>query len=197
MILKHKIECCRIQPIRYLVDYSAAYALVVPKNPLRSCIGIPDNRILYDAIFDESLSKRKNIAVRAFLQTCAVFLSRTRGTPNGTPNGVPAAVSIEMTINHSSGTVYGREVRDTMSWFGVLKYFTPARLVVIYKSPHPKIYVCGDTQVEDSSNLEKKLVQGISEGIEYHKHTGLDRRVFGRPLEDEAFKKHVEGLESY
>ena len=100
-------------------------------------------------------------------------------------------------MSHDSGIVYDREVRKTMSWLSLLTHFTPAWLVVTFKSSLPRTYLRGDTQVQDSSGLEKRLLQGISKGIEYNKNAGSNRRVFVMPLEEAAFKKHVEGLELY
>lgn len=41
-ILKHKMEHCKFQPVRYLVDYSAAWTLVGASSALRSCLGVAD-----------------------------------------------------------------------------------------------------------------------------------------------------------
>ncbi|KAH8728012.1 hypothetical protein GQ44DRAFT_824350 [Phaeosphaeriaceae sp. PMI808] len=39
-ILKRKMEYCKFQPIRYLVDYSEAWALISDMSPLKSYHGV-------------------------------------------------------------------------------------------------------------------------------------------------------------
>lgn len=102
-----------------------------------------------------------------------------------------------MTITHKSEIVYGREVLETMLWLRELKYYGPTRLVVIYKSPLPRTQMLGNTQIRDSSDLEELLLQEIPREPENGVQANSERGVFVRPLEEEAFKKHVEGLESY
>lgn len=126
-ILKRKTEDCRLQPVRYLVDYSAAWALVGPASTLRSCLGVADGGISRDG----------TQAVKTFLRTCALSLSRTRPTQNETRNAFQGVRAIEMTITHMNEVVYDREVLETMMWLHELKYYSPTRLVVIYKSPLP------------------------------------------------------------
>lgn len=63
-ILKLRMEYCKSQPVQYLVDYSAAWALVGASNALRSCLGVADGGI----------SDRENRVVKNFLQSCALNL---------------------------------------------------------------------------------------------------------------------------
>jgi hypothetical protein len=179
-ILKRKMEYCRFQPVRYLVDYSAAWALVGPSSALRGCFGGADG--------DSSIWE--NRVVKDFLQICALSLSRTRRTQNGVQ-------AIEMTITHKSEIVYGMDVMQTMLWLHELEYDSPTRLVVIYKSPLPRIQVPGDTQTRDSSYIEEVLLQEIPREPGIGEQASSDRGTFVRPLEEEAFEKHVEGLEWY
>jgi hypothetical protein len=182
-ILKRKMEHCRFQPVRYLIDYSAAWALVGASSTLRSCLGVADGGI----------SRCGNRVVRNFLQICALYLSQTRRTQSGL-RGVRA---IEMTITHQSEIVYGREVLETMLWLGQLKYYGPTRLVVIYKSPLPRTQMLGSTEIRDSRDIEELLLQDIPREPGIGDQASSERGVFVRPLEEEAFEKHVEGLESY
>ncbi|XPS70700.1 hypothetical protein M3J09_002904 [Ascochyta lentis] len=181
-ILKRKMEHFRYQPIRYLVDWSAAWALIGPVGPLRKCLGVADRDI-----------SRRERAVRNFLDTCALYLSQTSRTQSGL-RGVPA---IEMTITHKSEVVYNNEVMETMGWLMELKHYIQARLVVIYKTPLPKLQVHGFYQRGDSSDFEKFVLQEIPREPEIVDETSLKSGVFVRPLEEEAFEKHVEGLKFY
>jgi hypothetical protein len=106
-ILKRKMERCRFQPVRYLVDYSAARALVEAAGPLRSCLGMADG----------IMSRYGNRLVKNFVQRCALYLSQTRRTQNGL-RGVRA---IEMTITHKRGILCGMEVMETMTWLHELR----------------------------------------------------------------------------
>lgn len=102
-----------------------------------------------------------------------------------------------MTITHQSEIVYGREVLETILWLREIKYYGPTRLVVIYKSPLPRTQMLGNTEIRDSRDLEEWLLQDIPREPGIGDQTSLERGVFVRPLEEEAFEKHVEGLESY
>ena len=205
-ILKRKVEHCRAQPVRYLVDYSAAWAIVAGSSALRSCLGVADWW---------PFRRRENRAVRSFLQTCALALSRTRqtqdetrngtqdetrndtqdGTLNRTQNGSRGIRTIEITITHKSEIVYGRELMDTMIWLSALDYYSPNRLVFIYKSPLPKISTLPTTQMIDSNVFEEQLLQNIP-----REPGNIDQTspgVFVRPLREEAYRTHVAGLEFY
>jgi hydroxypyruvate isomerase len=54
-----------------------------------------------------------------------------------------------------------------------------------------------NTQIRDLSDLEELLLQEILRETEDGDQANSERGVFVRPLKKEAFKKHVEGLESY
>ncbi|KAJ4982684.1 hypothetical protein SVAN01_11830 [Stagonosporopsis vannaccii] len=185
-ILIRKSERCRLQPVRYLVDYSAAYALLKASSALRSCLGMADGGI----------SRDKNKAVRTFLRLCTRSLSRTRPVQTGSQrNSGQDVQAIEMTINYTSGIVYEQEVLETILWLGQLKYYTPTRLVVIYKSPLPNTRVTGEKQARDSNDLEDLLLQQVRR--EVSNQDSSHRGVFVRPLNEEAFEIHVKGLEEY
>lgn len=200
-ILKRKTEHCKLQPLRYLVDYSAAWALVGPSSVLRSCLGVAD----------AGISIHENSVVKDFLRLSTSHLSRTRRTLNGS-RGVRA---IEMTITHESEIEYGREVLLAMLQLSDLKYHGPTRLVVIYKSPLPKLQppdytqvfanteICAFTKIfahmniRNSSDLEQLVLQKIPREPENWDQANPENGVFVRPLKEKAFKKHVESLESY
>lgn len=184
-ILERKTARCRLQPLRYLVDFSAAWALVEPLGLLRSCLGLPN----------ESISRWEPKAVKKFLQGCRFYLSQTRQTQNGR-QGVQ---TIEMTINHKSGITYGREVIQTMTWVGQVKDYqdSPTQLVVIYKSPLPRFWQRGNTQIEEPDDLEESFLQEIPREPEQGDQTSPQHGVFVRPLKEEAFEKHLEVLELY
>ncbi|KAF2130132.1 hypothetical protein P153DRAFT_339703 [Dothidotthia symphoricarpi CBS 119687] len=181
-VLNRKMQHCNTQPVQYLVDYSAAWALV-GASALRSCLGETD----------EDISLCKNKAVRNFLRICALNLSQTRRTQNGSQD----VRAIEMTITHKSEVVYGREVLETILWLCQLKYSFPTRLVVIYKSPFPRYRVFGDTEIRDSPEFEDLLMDRIPSESENGDQANSGSGVFVRPLEEEVFNKHVENLESY
>ena len=175
-ILKRKVEHCRAQPVRYLVDYSAAWAIVKGSRALGSCLGVADR---------DPFIRRENRAVRSFLQTCA----------NGTQNGFQRIRTIEITITHKSEIVYGRELIDTMTWLCALKYYSPHRLVFIYKSPLPKISTLPTTQMIDSNVFEEQFLRTIPREPDNIDQSGPG--VFVRPLREEAYGTHVAGLEFY
>lgn len=205
-ILKRKVEHCRAQPVRYLVDYSAAWAIVKGSRALGSCLGVADR---------DPFRRRENRAVRSFLQTCALARSRTRQTPdgtqngtqdefrngtqdgtlNGTQNGFRRIRTIEITITHKSEIVYGRELMDTMTWLCALKYYSPHRLVFIYKSPLPKISTLPTTQMIDSNVFEEQFLRTIPREPDNIDQAGPG--VFVRPLREEAYGTHVAGLGFY
>ncbi|KAH8728013.1 hypothetical protein GQ44DRAFT_757462 [Phaeosphaeriaceae sp. PMI808] len=102
-----------------------------------------------------------------------------------------------MTITHKSEIIYGIDFLQTVMWLPMLKYYGPTRLVVIYKSPLPRTQMLGITQINDSSVYEELLLQQILREPENGDQANSKRGVFLRPLEEEAFKKHMEGLGSY
>jgi hypothetical protein len=185
-ILKRKIDHARLQPVRYLVDYSAAWALVSPLSALRSCLGVPDG----------GDSRRENEAVRAFLRICAVSLSRTRLAQNGIPNKSRRVQTIEMTITHQSDLVYGIEVFETVMSFSELRYFGPTRLVIVYQSPLPRVWIKGDTQARDLRHIEGRFLQQVPRELEPSSQASSCPGIFVKPREEAAFEKHVTGLES-
>lgn len=185
-ILTDKAERCRLQPVRYLVDYSAAYALIKASSALRSCLGVADG----------GASRYENEAVRTFLRLCTRSLSQTRPEQNGLQNdSIKGVRAIEMTVTYRSESVYDREILEFVLWLGELRYYTPTRLVVIYKSPLPHTRMSDDRQTRDSNDLEELLLQRVP--IEICSQDSSHRGVFVRPLKEEFFEKHVKGLEYY
>jgi hypothetical protein len=102
-----------------------------------------------------------------------------------------------MTITHNNEVAYGSEVLKTMMWLRGLKFVSPTRLVIIYKSPLPRIQMFSDVEIRDSSDLEKMLLQEFLREIGIGNQASSEGGVFVRPLEEEAFEKHVQGLEWY
>jgi hypothetical protein len=119
---------------------------------------------------------------------CTRYLSQTRQTQNGSR----ATRTIEMTITHNKDIEYGSEVAFTALWLQEILYYAPVRLVVVYQSPFPmsKLY----TVPTDPGLAERMLLQGVPRELEGSNQTS---GVFVRPLEEQAFQKHVEGLEWY
>jgi hypothetical protein len=202
-ILKRKVENCRIQPVRYLVDWCAVAALIVPCGLMQSSLGITDG----------GLSSYATKKVRNFLQTCVLSLTRTRRTQNGSQNGarsiptievtvievtVIEVTVIEVTVIHTARAVYGKEVLDVLTLLHDITYYSPTRLVLIYKSPLPTIQIfsrSGDRLMMDMSEYEADLLQSFQK--ESVTSDRASTGIFVKPLEEEAFEKHVEGLEYY
>lgn len=180
-ILTRKAEYCNLQPLRYLVDYSAAWALAGARSNLRRCIGLED----------WLRPELDNKAVRDFVKLCTHHNSQMRRPqPLDGPYGMRA---IELTISHKTEVVYGLEVLEAIYSLIDINYSGPHRLVIIYKTPLPKAQIQGDAQTYDMSHIEAELRQRIlTEPVD-----SLEYGVFVRPLQEEAFEKHVESLERY
>jgi len=175
------------QPVRYLVDWSAAWALVSTVSFLKSCLGMTVRG------FDETGSQ----VVRDFVQNCASALSRTLRTKDGS-RGVQA---IEMTITYRDDIEYSDEALYAMAWLPVLHLYLrgPMRPTIIYKSPLSQLQLQNE-DTEDLSDTEEDTRDSVGElprEVELGDQDGSERRVFVRPLEEEAFERHVEGLEWY
>jgi hypothetical protein len=67
--------------------------------------------------------------------------------------------------------------------------------VIIYKSPLSRIQVLGI--LGDSRGIEEQLLRENPREPETRGQAKSERGVFVRPLEEEAFEKHVGGLEIY
>ncbi|KAH7384307.1 hypothetical protein DE146DRAFT_622319 [Phaeosphaeria sp. MPI-PUGE-AT-0046c] len=188
-ILKRKMKHCRLQPIPYLVDYNAAWALVSPTSPLRSCLDIADDR---------SSELRRGIG-RSFVRLCRSCLVRTPMDQDD----APGPQVIEITISHKSGVVYGREVLDLMLWLGWLEDLAPTRLVIIYKTPLPKSQHNSRFSMQTTEAIVDSVLQNFPRDTEMHDDTEVDdpgnpkRGVFIRPLDEKAFEGHEKGLERY
>lgn len=190
-ILKRKIQHCRLQPVRYLVDYSAAWALIQPFGALNSCLGMADKD--RGALAHITVGK----TVRNFLRTCDASLSQTQPSRNGTQNGAGGVQTLEMTITHKSNAVYGREVHKTVIRLNRLKFCAPSRLVVIYKTPLPRTKIRSGNKICDSSDIDELLLEDVPREPEISNQASPLQGVFVRPLTEEAFEKHVKGLEYY
>lgn len=190
-ILRRKIQHAKSQPVRYLVDYSAACALVIPSSALQSCLGVPDAGFSHGA----------NSAVKSFVKLCTDCVSpNTHIAENATQSGaglqdIPA---VEMTITHKSDVVYGIEVAETLGWLPCFNDFSPYRLVVVYKSPLPKIRLRTGDEIRDSSDHEELILQMVPREPAFGEQGSIAcRGTFVRPLGEVAFERHVEGLEFY
>jgi hypothetical protein len=182
-ILKRRVEHFRTQPVRYLVDYPTAWALIGCASSLRPCLG---SAPIFPLDEDESVSPT------TFVQTCRYALSQTRRRPDSTYG----PQTIEMTINHKTGIAYGREIVEVAVLIGDLREtcYCPTRLVVVYKSPLPEIRFEGQTETSSGKNMEELLLQLIPRELSLrYMATGM----LVRPLEEEAFEKHLEGLKIY
>jgi hypothetical protein len=176
-ILKRRTAQHKARPLRYLVDFSAAWALVGPSSPLKSCLGVTDGGSI----------RRENRVVKSFVQMCTRYLSQTRQTQNGSRG----TRTIEMTITHNKDIVYGSEVAFTAVWLQEILYYAPTRLVVVYQSPLPmsELYA-----IPTDPGMAERTLRSVPMEPE-----GSDQvsGVFVRPLEEAAFQKHVDGLEWY
>jgi hypothetical protein len=170
-ILKRRVAYMKSQPVRYLVDYSAAWAMVGSLGP---CLGIASLFTL----------GRLSVRAKTFVRTCCDALYQTRQRPDGM-----------LTINYATDVVYGRETLMAMALISDLEhlYYLPTRLVVVYKSPLPELQFDGDIE-KTENNIEETFLQDVPRELgKSHMATG----VFVRPLKEEAFEKHLEGLEIY
>jgi hypothetical protein len=179
--LKRKTEYCRAQPLRYFVDYSAAFALLGPFNNFNQCMGI----------IGGGRRRGRSEFSRKFLELCHHRLFQTRGR-NTDAQGKR---TIELTIWHNSNIEYGLEVWKTMLWLENVHGQKWTRLVVVYKSPLPRLRISLPNYAYTSSSkcVERYLLEKVAREPEDGEQCG----VFVRPLKNEAFKKHVEGLEWY
>jgi hypothetical protein len=148
-------------------------------------------------ITDGGLSSCATKEVRNFLQTCVLSLSRTRRTQNRSQNGARSIPTIEVTVIevtviHTARAVYGREVLDVLTLLYDITYYSPTRLVVMYKSPLPTIRIfsrSGDRLMMDMSEYEDDHLQSFQK--EPVTSDRASTGIFMKPLEEEAFEKHV------
>jgi hypothetical protein len=182
-ILKRRVKHIKAQPVRYLVNYPAAWALIDSGSPLRPCLGSAPE---FPLVGDES------VWLTTFVDTCVDALSQTRRRPDGTRG----PRTIEMTIYHKTGVVYGREIVEVTAFIADVRetYYCPTRLVVVYKSPLPSIRFEGGTKTSSGKNMEDFWLQNIPRDLG---PKDMATGVFVRLLEEEAFEKHLEGLEVY
>lgn len=186
------------QPLRYIVDYSAAYSMASPDddtNCLRTLLGFENIPIDDDA--SESL--------RRLLSHCAPYLSRTHPNPLPLPlllhpQNLPQPqaptkhpLPIELTIPHNPGVIYGPEVLTLVATLGWLQGDDPQRrMVFVLKSPLPETRIHENIPVGESSEFARRLLRIVPKDLDAG---GDDRRgTFVRFLEEGAFEEHVEGL---
>lgn len=139
-ILGKRLEVHRSQPLRYLVDYSVAWAIISSVTPLTSCIGLPGGVEL----------TRSNDSVRNFFSQCHSCLKLQRSQTGN--HGVRV---LEMTITHSSESIYGSEVMTMIGWFDQIKPVVPIRLEITCKRPLPKFRLREGLEVTSGSSLEE------------------------------------------
>lgn len=183
-ILKRKFEHRRSQPVRYIVYFNAAVALLHSDSSLRSCLGLPDG----------NFSRDETETVQHFLRTCALNLSRTCPIQGGTETGSECLRPIEVMMIHQSGVAYEPNVNIAIACLNQMGYCTRIRLVVIYKSPLPAKQIYD----EDQQKLRDiELLVHVPREPEISNHVGLHPGVFVRPLEEAAFERHLKSLDYY
>ncbi|KAH4159243.1 hypothetical protein HBH43_189040 [Parastagonospora nodorum] len=192
-ILKRKVQHYKSQPLRYLVDYSAAHALIHKRSPLRRCLGL---------LAINGRPRRLSNHLRSFIDLCAVSLSQVRHTQNAIDGRTGyfsrGKRAIELTITHKDGVVYGAEVMETIYLLSAFTYIGPARCVIIYKSPLPEIdaETMSRTPFSDAAGLEAGMQRAIPRELD-GEQAKFAKGVFIRPLGEEDFQKHLDGLDLY
>lgn len=97
------------------------------------------------------------------------------------------------------------EVMNSLLGLDLLSFHTPTRLVVICKSPLPRIQILGsartgnpsEERISDPGAMEELLMlPGFPTKLQYDE-ASLEQGLFVRLFGAEVFKKHVEGLKSY
>lgn len=137
--------------------------------------------------------REPNAIVESFVQTCRKYLSRTRQVQNGSLG----PRTIEMTITYKEGVTYGREVVETLVWLSQPAYYTPTRLVVVYKTPTPDVKTNRESAPEGVASLEDLFLKDMLRENGVGDEAGTRCGILLRPLEEEAFEKHVRELEWY
>jgi hypothetical protein len=180
-ILQRKMQNCKRQPLRYLVDYGAAWALMHPMAEVGSCIGLPKWLTMPHA----------QSQVQEFKSLCSSFLSRTKATSTG-------VARIQITITHADGVVCGRELLETMMWLGALKDYITVRLEIVYETPLPKMKLPRHAETTDGSIFEPRLAEELpSAAADEASGSSPKRGVFMRPLGKDIFAEHMRRLEKY
>jgi hypothetical protein len=82
-----------------------------------------------------------------------------------------------------------------MSRLTHIKNCSGLRLVVTYDSSLPRVR--HNTYISNSKIAEAQLLQEVRRETEDTEQVSSQCGVFVRPLENEAFEKHVEALERY
>jgi hypothetical protein len=146
-ILKRKMEHCRSQPLLYLVDYSAAWALLRSSSPRRSCLGVAD----------AGASQHENRKVKECLQFCTSYLSQTHQGQDSSQG----MRTIKMTITHKDGVSCGMELVKFFVELYKLRCFcyAPTHPAVIYKYPLPLMPARAIPRAEASNGIETILLE--------------------------------------
>jgi hypothetical protein len=184
LILKRKMGHCRTQPVRYLVDYSSAWALQGDGDALYSYFGL---NVMDSRSFEDNAAER-------FFVKCARSVARTSVTDDLSKS----IRTIHLTMTHKSDAEYSWDVVVTLNWPQQLRdldWITPTRFVIIYETPLPRMNIAGN--IKNPSDLAKWSLGNIPRDTGLSDPTGSGAEVFVRSLEEEAFEKHVEGLKWY
>ena len=161
-----------------MVDWTAAYALT-KTSALGPCLGLSS----LDSLYPHQHNKK----VMDFFCLCTHHLSYTGHV---TKDGTHRTPTIELTISHEEDIVYDIQLAHALYALPEIRYLEPHRLVIIYQSPLPRVE---DPTLFDLDMLleETKPLDEIP--VEPKDPTASG--VFMRPLNEEAFAKHVKGLE--
>jgi hypothetical protein len=178
--LERKMGYCKAQPTRFLVDYSAACALLRPCSTFNSCLGIEGR----------GPEGCRSGYAKDFLQLCSPHVSHSPRK-----DGSRDVRTIELTIAHKRDIEYCLEVYAVMSRVTQIKHCSRLRLVVTYNSSLPRVRHY--TYTSDSKIAEAQLLEKVPREPEDTEQVSSQCGVFVRPLENEAFEKHVEALERY
>lgn len=104
--------------------------------------------------------------------------------------------SIEMTMTYKEGVDYDRQIMRILTSLLQPNFSTPTRLVVIYKTPMPQT-IKTDPLLEGFKNLVDLFERYIPRENGVGDEDGTREGVLLRPLEAEAFEKHIRELECY
>lgn len=125
-----------------------------------------------------------NKKARDFVRPCTHHLSHASQSP--TRDGSRGTPAVELTITHKSHVLYDIKLAEAVWALPEIRCFGPQRLVVLYQSPLPKV-----------ENQNKHTLDTCMHPIEAEPGDPSVSGVFIRSLNEEAYAKHVKGLEWY